>query len=199
MIAFLKGAVSERRPDSIIIDVNGVGYEVNIHSRLFPRLPQRGEPILIHTFLQVLENEFKLFGFLDQDELRLFKTLLSVSGIGSKGALAVLSTMEPLTFYRAIASQDEKTLVRIPGVGKKTAQRMIFELQDKVPELKLVEVEKEQRPLLDELMEALEILGYSRSEILPVIMDLNRNKQLGTSVEENIKLVLKAKAQEMRR
>lgn len=199
MIAFLRGVIFERRAESIIVDVNGVGYEVNIHSRLLPRLPQKGEQILIHTFLQVLENDFKLFGFTDQDELRLFRTLLSLSGIGSKGALAVLSTMEPLVFYRAIASQDEKSLLRIPGVGKKTAQRLIFELQDKVPELKLVEVAKEQRAHLDELMEALEVLGYSRSEILPIIMDLNRDQQLGKTLEENIKLVLKAKAREMKR
>lgn len=198
MISYLKGFLSERNPDSIIIEVNGMGYEVIVHSRTHVRLPPKGELILIHTHLQVLDNEFKLYGFLEQDELKLFKLLLSVSGIGTRGALGILATLEPGAFYRAIASQDEKSLTRIPGVGKKTAQRLMFELKDKIGNANLAVVEKEDGMAYDELMEALEVLGYSRSEIMVTIMELAQKKLLGTSIEENIKTVLRAKAREIK-
>lgn len=197
MISFIKGTLYEQFPDSLIVDVNGIGYEVVIHSRACAGLPQIGEPVLLHTHLQVLENEFKLYGFLERSELELFKTLLGVSGIGARGALNMLAAMEPGSFSRAIASQDEKTLTAIPGIGKKTAQRLIFELKDRMGEF-YQENESRTNTSISELMEALEVLGYNRSEVFTIVMDMQERKQLGESVEENIKKVLQAKTKQLK-
>ena len=132
MISFVKGFLAEQNAESIVVDVNGVGYEINMPPRDIPKLPGRGETVLLYTHLQVLENEFKLYGFMEKEELKLFKQLLGVSGMGAKGAINVLDFIDPPGFYQAIASQDEKLLIKIPGVGKKTASRLIFELKDKV-------------------------------------------------------------------
>lgn len=197
MISFVKGILYEQDIDHLIIDVNGIGYQVLIHPRVALKLPPAGNPVLLHTHLQVLENEFKLYGFPDVQELQLFETLLGVSGIGARGALNILGSMEPGSFSRAIASADEKTLTAIPGIGKKTAQRLIFELRDKVGGFqKSPPAESEN---MNELLEALEVLGYSRSEMIPLIMDLEHKHELATNIEDNIKIVLKTKARLMKR
>ena len=197
MISFVKGILYEQVTDRIIIDVNGIGYQVITHPRVILKLPPTGAPVFLHTHLQVLENEFKLYGFLDIQELELFTTLLGVSGIGARGALNILGSMEPGSFSRAISSSDEKTLTAIPGIGKKTAQRLIFELRDKIGDFqRSVQPESENT---NDLLEALEVLGYSRSEILPLIMDLEQKQELGKNIQENIKLVLKNKARLIKR
>ncbi|MEN6325679.1 MAG: Holliday junction branch migration protein RuvA [Syntrophomonas sp.] len=197
MISLVKGILYEQDMDRLIIDVNGIGYQVLIHPRVALKLPPTGNPVLLHTHLQVLENEFKLYGFLDAQELQLFETLLGVSGIGARGALNILGSMEPGSFSRAIASSDEKTLTAIPGIGKKTAQRLIFELRDKIngfPSSPPAESEN-----INDLLEALEVLGYSRSETLPLIMELEQKQELAKNIEDNIKIVLKTKARLLKR
>ncbi len=200
MIAFVKGLLHDSGTDQAVVDVNGLGFEINIHQRAINRLPSPGQPVMLYTHLAVSENEFRLYGFLDQGELELFRLLLSVSGIGAKAALNVLGTMDPAQFYKAIASQDEKALLRIPGVGKKMAQRLMFELKDKVAaELALTPLDTEPALPINEAIEALEALGYSRSEVFPELLELNNQGQLGQNVAENVKLVLKSKAQRMKK
>jgi Holliday junction DNA helicase RuvA len=200
MIAFVKGILHNLRGDLAVIDVNGLGYEINIHPRALNGLPQCGQPVMLHTHLAVSENEFKLYGFLDQAELDLFRLLLSISGIGAKAALNVLGHMEPARFYQAIASQDEKALLAISGVGKKSAQRLLFELKDKVPaELALTPTPSESPLPFSEVMEALEALGYNRSEVFPELMELKNQGLLGREVAHNVKLVLKKKAQQLKK
>lgn len=200
MIAFVKGVLYHLSEDLAVIDVNGLGYELNIHSRVVNRMPPCGQPVMLYTHLAVSENEWKLYGFLDQAELDLFRLLLSVSGIGAKAALSIIGHMEPGQFCQAIASQDEKALLRIPGVGKKSAQRLLFELKDKVSsDLALNTLPEKGLQAVEETIEALEALGYSRSEVFPELMELQKQGLLGQDATHNIKLVLKKKAQQLKK
>jgi Holliday junction DNA helicase RuvA len=197
MIAYLRGVLFDINEDTIIIDVNGVGYEVFTHSRTFAALPPKGSDMFLHTFLQVLDNEFKLYGFLFKPELDLFKLLLGVSGIGARAALNILSAMNPEKFYYAIASGDEKSLTTIPGIGKKTAQRLCFELREKID--KPIQTGKQDGDnTITDVLEALEALGYSRTEVLPAVLELRDSGQLeNNKVEQILKQVLKIKAMKM--
>ncbi|HNX28585.1 MAG TPA: Holliday junction branch migration protein RuvA [Syntrophomonadaceae bacterium] len=188
MIGFIKGVLFQIDEDNVLVDCNGLGYIVNIYPALIGELPPIGQPVMLYTHLQVLDNEYKLYGFINNSELNLFKTLLGVSGIGARNALNILGTVKPEAFLSAVMSQDEKTLTAIPGIGKKTAQRLIFELKDKLgetlPALEAV------APQLGDVIEALEVMGFKRNEIVPVVSDLHKNNRLKGTTEENIKLVL---------
>lgn len=200
MIAFLRGVLFECHPESITVEVDGMGFEVLIHSRAFAALPVKGSEIFIYTYFQVLENEFKLYGFLEKSELELFKILLGVSGIGAKAALGILGSIEPDQFYQIIAGQDIKSLTRIPGIGKKTAERLIFELKDKIDRpVVLLEKNNSSDSMLGDILEALETLGYNRREIVGDLMDMKAKGQLSENVEENIKKVLRIKAMQFKK
>jgi Holliday junction DNA helicase RuvA len=200
MISFLRGILAHSSQEAVIIEVGGIGYEVQVHSRTLSLLPASGTYLLVHTYLQVLDNDLKLFGFLNREELELFKTLLGVSGIGARGALNILAVLDPADFYQAIALADEKKLLAVPGIGKKTAQRLVFELKDKVASRAgLVLPAGEERSNLEEILEALETLGYQRSEIFPILMEMKSEGELGDKVEENIKKVLRRKAMQMKK
>ena len=129
MIAFLKGTVAGRGLDVAFVDVNGVGFAVHMPATDIARLPETGEPVAIFTHLAVREDDISLYGFLTQNEHALFLRLIGVSGIGPKAALAALSTFKPEELISAIQSEDVKAVSTIPGVGKKTAQRLILELK----------------------------------------------------------------------
>ncbi|NLT20013.1 MAG: Holliday junction branch migration protein RuvA [Syntrophomonadaceae bacterium] len=193
MISYMTGILADAEPEKAILEINGIGWEIVIHARAFSRLPRLGERITLHTHMQVLENEFKLYGFLTVDELRLFKLLLTVSGIGARGAANLLAHIEPADFYLAVASQDEKTLVKLPGIGKKTAQRLLFELKDKVQDLDTTGQVSAENSAMDDVIDALEALGYSRSEVFPLLRELVESGKYSNRVEENVKLVLKMK------
>ena len=200
MIAFMRGLLFAHNEDSILLDLHGTGYEIQVHNRIFSRLPQLGETALIHTYLQVLDNEFKLYGFLDREELDLFKLIMTVSGIGARGAMNILGSIEPAAFYQAIASGDEKRLLSAPGIGKKTAQRLVFELKDKIGKQTSFSLKSDGTDSnVDEVLEALEALGYARSEVFSVIMEMKENGEMAGRVEENIKKVLKKIAAQMKR
>jgi len=199
MIAFLRGSLQQAELDSVIIEVNGLGYEVALHSRATAALPPVGGQVQIYTYLQVLDNDLKLYGFSNKEELKLFKILIGVSGIGARGALGILGVLSPIQFYQAVASRDEKRLLGIPGIGKKTAQRLMFELKDKLGDQTGAHlVGEEEQIKITETMEALEALGYLRSEIYPVLMDMKSQGRLDNRVEENIKRVLRLKATQIK-
>ncbi|MGI6487749.1 MAG: Holliday junction branch migration protein RuvA [Syntrophomonadaceae bacterium] len=194
MIAFVRGAVVEIGSESVCVEVNGIGYEVIVPISALNRLQgQQGRETMFHTYLQVLENEFKLYGFLGRNELELFKTLMGISGMGARTSLAVLGTMKPDEFYQAILAGDEKALTRVPGIGKKTAQRLLFELKGKVPEIEADMAGPVDLSTREETMLALEALGYSRSELYPILAQLERDQEMGERVEDNIKKILKIK------
>ena len=200
MIAFLKGVLFQVMSDAIIVEVGGLGYEVQIHDRMAAQLPAVGGQVLVHSYLQVMENEFKLFGFYNRSELELFKLLLGVSGIGAKAALNILGKLDGDRLCSAIASGDEKSLLAVPGVGKKTAQRLIFELRDKIAKYHgTVFVDREVNHDVEEVLQALESLGYSRSEIFPLLMELQSQGEFSDRVEDNIKKILKRQALAMKK
>lgn len=199
MIAFIRGTLEETSDSFIIVEVQGIAYEINMHRRALAAMPSNGGPVKVYTHFQVTENEFKLYGFAQKEEQSLFKLLLTVSGMGARGAMNVLEAMDPDKFYRAIASQDEKLLTTIQGIGKKSAQRLIFELKDKIGEARVAAAGPEDEPWLSDVMEAMEALGYQRSEIFPLIMELRSQGKMQERVEDNIKLVLKARAMQSNR
>jgi holliday junction DNA helicase RuvA len=170
MIAHLRGQVSHRGADHVVVDVHGVGYLVHVTPG--ERIPPRGEPVELYTSLQVREDAMTLYGFTDRGSLALFSLLLTSSGVGPKLALAALGTHRPDVLRTAIAGGDIATLTAIPGVGKKVAERLILELKDKVgvPDLTVegapagVRSADGGRPVLGEVRDALLGLGYSASE-----------------------------------
>ncbi len=195
MIAFLKGTLFQVMSEIIIIEAGGLGYEVQIHGRMAAQLPAPGGAVMIHTYLQVMENEFKLYGFASRSELELFKLLMSVSGIGARAGMNLLGKLEGEQLCSALVSRDEKVLVSVPGIGKKTAQRLIFELRDKIAQYQgTVAIAGETCNAAEEILQAMESLGYSRSEIYPLLTQMQSQGELSPRVEDNIKKILKRQA-----
>lgn len=132
MIGRLTGIVTEKKPPYLLLDVGGVGYEIQLPMSSFYPLPALGEKAAIHTHLSVSETAQQLFGFYTEKERSLFRTLIKVSGVGPKLALGILSGMEPDLFVQCVLQDDHSALVRVPGVGKKTAERLLVEVKDKL-------------------------------------------------------------------
>lgn len=158
MIASLRGKILFKRPDSLTVDVHGVGYHVITPVGLYPSLPEEREEVFLFIHTHVREDTLQLYGFLTEEERRIFATLIGVSGIGPKIALNVLSTIPPDRFLRAIDAEEVDLLCRVPGLGKKTAHRLILELKEKLP------VTRERRDALyDDTLSALVNLGYKKA------------------------------------
>ncbi|HYE38006.1 Holliday junction branch migration protein RuvA [Methylocaldum sp.] len=138
MIGFLRGLVVAKKPPSLLLDVRGVGYEVDAPMSTFYKLPDIGEEVMLYTHLAIREDAHNLFGFVSEAERALFRSLIRVSGVGAKLALAILSGLSAEEFHRCVEAQDAARLVRLPGVGKKTAERLIIEMRDRLPELPTV-------------------------------------------------------------
>jgi Holliday junction DNA helicase RuvA len=159
MIGSLRGRLFSKKPSNIIVDVNGVGYEVNVPISLLSTLPNEGEEVFISIHTYVREDGIILFGFANEEERKLFKALISVSGIGPKIALSILSSMSSNDFLNALANEEVSLLVRIPGLGKKTAQRLILELKEKLPK------STQAKDMgFDDALSALINLGYKRTD-----------------------------------
>lgn len=131
MIGRLRGTLAEKQPPHLILDVNGVGYELEVPMTTLYRLPSLGEPVTLHTHLVVREDAHLLYGFFEKRERELFRELIRLNGVGPKLALALMSGLEVDELVRCVQAQDTSTLVRIPGVGKKTAERLLVELKDR--------------------------------------------------------------------
>ena len=131
MIGRLRGTLAEKQPPHLIIDVNGVGYELEVPMTTLYRLPKLGEPVTVHTHLVVREDAHLLYGFAEKRERELFRELIRLNGVGPKLALALMSGLEVDELVRCVQAQDTSALVRVPGVGKKTAERLLVELKDR--------------------------------------------------------------------
>ena len=193
MIGFIKGKLDYLGSDHCILDNNGIGY------RIFMPLGQlavlkTGQEVKAFTYLSVREDALLLYGFLTRDYYSLFLQLISVSGIGPKVALGMLSAAKPDAFYLAVQSRDLTFLTKLPGIGKKTAERILLELKDKVGSIAVdgIEVADSAEVVSDDAMEALLSLGYTNSEILPVFKQIKARDTM--QPEEIIRQALKLMA-----
>lgn len=198
MIAFLKGKVVSVTQTRAVLDVNGVGYQVLISARDAQQMPGRGSEVLIHTYLSVREDAMQLFGFLDEDDLEMYRLLLTVSGIGPKAGLGVLSAMTADELRFAVLSDDARTISKAPGIGGKTAKKLILELKDKLSledafEKKLAHAEVAAGLATDdaksEAVQALAALGYSASDALRAVRSIEATDDMDT--EEILKQALR--------
>lgn len=199
MIAYLKGELVVVSEDNIIIEVNGIGYNVKISGGVISYLPPIGKELKLYTYTYVREDTFSLYGFLTQDDLNMFKLLITVNGIGPKAGLAILSCMSADELRLAVIAQDAKAISKAPGVGAKTASRLILDLRDKISiEDTLLEKESEAylevvsgntKQISKEATEALVALGYSATEALRAVQKVKITETM--NVEEVLKLSLK--------
>lgn len=174
MIAYVDGILEDVTEDNAVVDVGGLGYNVKISGHTAGRLPGIGEHVRLYTYTSVREDAFLLFGFLKREELDVFKKCITVNGIGPKGALAILSVMDVYSLKYAIVSGDVKAISKAPGIGTKTAERLILELKDKIQaDASMIQQEMDayaegsvrmDNKQFEEALEALEALGYSRTE-----------------------------------
>ena len=195
MIGHLRGRLVRKAPPALIVDVNGVGYELEAPMSTFYRLPELGSEVELHTHLVVREDAHLLYGFATEDERRLFRDLLRVTGIGPKIGLALLSGIDVDTFMRCVEAQDVAVLTRIPGIGRKTAERLLVEMRDRIRALGQL---PSSAPRLGpgagaraEAYAALVALGYRPVEVNRLLQSV---EQEGAGTEELIRRALQAAA-----
>ncbi len=176
MIGHLRGRVLDRQPPRLLLDVNGVGYEIEVPMSAWPALPQVGEETHLWTHFQVREDGQALYGFAAQDERDLFRALIKVSGVGPKLGLAILSGMSAGEFVHVVREGQAAKLVRVPGVGRKTAERLILEMRDRLSSLPAFAADAGSGPaggsaasLQDEAIQALVVLGYREQDAAKVV------------------------------
>ena len=176
MIAHIKGRLIEKSPTKIVVEVNGIGYDINISLNTFEKIGD-DESITIYTHLQKKEDADILFGFMTKSERKLFQQLISVSGIGPSTARTILSSISPVEIQEALISEDLNTIKSIKGIGLKTAQRLIIELKDKVDifEKNDLDLAQEKFNVKLEALKALEVLGFSRSKSEKVVNEIYFN------------------------
>ncbi len=195
MIGHLRGRLVRKAPPALIIDVNGVGYELEAPMSTFYRLPEIGAEVELHTHLVVREDAHLLYGFGTEDERRLFRDLLRVTGIGPKIGLALLSGIDVDTFMRCVEAQDVGALTRIPGIGRKTAERLLVEMRDRIRALgQLPSSARPQDPEAGaraEAYAALVALGYRPVEVTRLLKSIDCE---GAGTEELIRRALQAAA-----
>jgi len=192
MFAYLKGNLEIKTKGYIVIDVNGVGYKVFMSETAIEKLGEIGETVKVYTYLRVREDDMSLYGFNTNEELRMFELLLSVSGIGAKSAITILSNISPSSFALAVITNDVDKIKSLPGIGPKSAQRIILELKDKINKEESTEniasdvVEKQEtnKEKVLEAISALQVLGYSRKEIEKALENIDKEN---LTIEEIIK------------
>ena len=192
MFAYIKGCLEEKATNYVVIDVGGIGYKIFMSDMSINEIGELGTKVKVHTHYYVREDNISLYGFLTHEELKMFELLLSVSGIGAKSAISMLSNITPAGFAMAIISNNVALLKKIPGIGPKTAQRIIIELQDKLKSEQELTKQSEQTEIkvinnnenVEEAMQALQILGYNKKEIEKAFEKIANTD---VSVEELIK------------
>ena len=194
MFAYIKGNLEEKSKNYVVIDVVGIGYKIFMSDLAIKNIGELGNIVKVHTHYYVREDNISLYGFLCNEELKMFELLLSVSGIGAKSAISMLSNITPSSFALAVISNDIKKLTKIPGIGAKTAQRIVLELKDKLKAEEKIEEDFEFEEILEtdenaeEAIAALQILGYNKKEIEKALIGIEINN---FTTEEIIKIALK--------
>ena len=200
MIAYIKGRIADVYENRVVVDVHDIGYQIFISAREAQGLPSVGEAVRLHTYLNVKEDAMQLYGFQSRDDLEVFRLLLGVNGIGPKAALGILSALSADDLRFAVLSDDAKTIARAPGIGPKTAKKMILELKDKLSLEeafdKRLEHGAQAMPMGEgmtdarsEAVEALIALGYSSSDALRAVNGAKADQE--ADVEQILKAALK--------
>jgi Holliday junction DNA helicase RuvA len=193
MIGRIQGVLVEKNPPQIVVDCQGVGYEVEVPMSTFYNLPATGERVALLTHLAVREDAHLLYGFGTEAERRAFRQLLKISGVGARTALAVLSGMSVGELAEAVTLQESGRLTRIPGIGKKTAERLLLELKDKLGiELATSAASARPAPATSDILRALLALGYSEKEAVAAIRQLPEGASVSDGIRGALRLLSKA-------
>lgn len=196
MFAYIKGNLEEKSNNYVVIDVGGIGYKIFMSNQALENIGETGKIVKVHTYYYVREDNISLYGFLTKEELTMFELLLQVSGVGAKSAIVMLSNITPSVFALAVITEDITKLTKIPGVGAKTAKRIVLELKDKLKAMEQESVQSEEKndTVIDnnenteEAISALQILGYNKKEIEKELSKFDLSEM---STEDIIKLGLK--------
>ena len=204
MLAYIKGELANKSRGYVVIDVGGLGYKVYMSELSMENIGNIGDVVKVHTYYRVMEDDISIFGFNTNEELRLFELLISVSGVGAKTAITMLGTIKPEEFAIAIISNDINTLKKLPGIGVKTAQRIVLELKDKLKKEKQIEelsiatekstlikneIEKDKK--LEEVFDALQVLGYNSKDIENAMNKIDKSLSLEELIRAGIKELAK--------
>jgi Holliday junction DNA helicase RuvA len=193
MIGRLSGTLVEKNPPQILLDVQGVAYEVDVPMSTFYNLPGVGEPITLLTHLVVREDAHLLFGFASENERRAFRQLIKISGIGARTALSVLSGLSVAELAQAVTLQEAGRLTKIPGIGKKTAERLLLELKDKLgAEVTTAVGVHRTAPVASDVLNALISLGYSDKEAVHAVKQLPEGVAVADGIKQALKVLAKA-------
>lgn len=194
MFAYIKGILEQKSNNYVVIDVGGIGYKIFMATKAIEALGEIGEIVKVHTHYYVREDNISLYGFNTNEELRMFELLLQVSGIGAKSAITMLSEISPSSFALAVISDDISQLVKIPGIGKKTAARIVLELKDKLKTEEAITKTEEVKLSISneeetsEAIAALQVLGYTKREIEKALENVDtKNLQLEEIIKQGLK------------
>jgi len=193
MIGSLNGLIISKKPSEVLLEVNGIGYEVHIPLSTSFKLPSVDQTVQLLTHLLVREDQHTLYGFITEDERKLFRALIKISGVGAKLALTILSGINVEGFIRSVQMQDVDTLIHLPGIGKKTAERLLVEMKDKVGQMGDIAqndaVESKDLRIIKEAHNALTSLGYKSVEARKILDGIDSN---GLTVEALLKQALQS-------
>jgi Holliday junction DNA helicase RuvA len=190
MLYFIKGKIISKTPTSIIIENNGIGYFLEVSLQTSSEINE-GEEVLLYVYQQISEDRINLYGFKSLEERELFLLLITVPGIGPKFALRILSGLTIEEIYQGIVSEDVSVFKNVPGIGKKTAERMIVELKQKVEKIPVIVDNYKERELLINAVEALSVLGYKRKESASIVAEIIKEKKGDITLEDLIKEALR--------
>lgn len=196
MYSYIRGSLTNKSQDKAVLDVGGVGYLLYVPYSTYQALPELNQVVQLNTYLAVREDSLTLYGFKTNEELRIFELLISVSGIGPKLAIGILSDISAAEFSVAVITDDVNRLTKISGIGKKTAQRMIIELKDKMKAETIENVSEDSiirnvvNNEIEEAISALQVLGYNNKEAVDMV---NKVYKEGMGIEDIIKTALKSK------
>jgi len=195
MLAYIKGILQACNNESIIVETGGIGFNVNVPLTVLGKLPETGSEVKIYTYAHIREDGWTLYGFLNDDELKMFEQLLKVSGVGPKAAISLVSYISPSQFGLAVLTDDVDAFVKVPGIGKKTAMRIILELKDKFKkeqgkEIKSLTVRIDEKPenKVHDAVSALMMLGYSSQQANAAVSSVyNSEKDLESIIRDALK------------
>lgn len=190
MIGKVTGKLIERHPPQVIVDVHGIGYEIDVPMSTFYQLPATGNDVTLYTHLVVREDAHLLYGFASEQERYVFRQLLKISGVGARTALSVLSGLSVADLYEAVSAQDGARLIKVPGIGKKTAERLLLELKDKL-DVTVIKTAVAGGGYTGDILNALLALGYNDKEAAWAVKQLPGGIAVAEGIRQALKLLSK--------